>query len=827
MALTLGGKSNTGIVASSLKVFEGYLQYVYDILNNGTPEQMQKLMVGREICGKKIELLANAFQQRIREDTPQEVVDALNAWKENPTDFYLMFSAFLSFATDNAKDPRLPIINAEQKMIGLYLAGFTLGIDIDVLIPLLTSKSALKMVQLTRSNSFNQQEGLFDIEAVINYINHPNISNIAPPMNSKVKDFLEEMWQNDPNTTNSEFGANGYVNRLLSTKGGRITLLKKLNAKIENKNSKDSDIQSLRRFRDRIKAYSDLQDSIRNEEIEIPNPDGEGTISIKVFPEITKLELMHKEMLNFSKIARLNQGLPNTVDDLINWLRSFESIISKRINQGDMLDPEQAKKAKEALEALNERTLHIPEGVENRSELLHQVNLKAFVENESYRKGIINIYESLKFAVNIFAAADDLLHYAGYQKVVGALVTTLEGSSATWHLANHISSTIDSDKDSTNAIINWVNSSTITEFLSSLNGEFSIITKGNPHFIKSVGNNFVLNLKQSEPSEESNVVLGTTEGNATFKYIVENIVIPRLKKTYKNNDLLKDLTITETDKTIDHNSFTKLTTTTKLIPSNDFERQVINKYKLGLNYIKDAEIPELAMFDSDGNKLGNLNFLDMLFLYNLIVNENKSGESNLTILFQDFVFSSNAQSNIINSYFEFRKMQEPYLVSKIKDLTVQDIDSYKQSTAKLFKFPISERDRSKNKYILVKDNTNKVVLCERINDNKEDFSDEEDYSSMFMQADINSDSFVDEYLAQEAEDSEEFEGYSSFEQFRDSVEENGYRIRGTITSLIYSAAPTSSTLRSLIEEMHIPVELIKSGKLDPKVLTDVKQNPCS
>jgi len=214
-----------------------------------------------------------------------------------------------------------------------------------------------------------------------------------------------------------------------------------------------------------------------------------------VFPEITKLELMHKEMLNFSKIARLNQGLPNTVDDLINWLRSFESIISKRINQGDMLDSEQSKEAKKALEALNERTLHIPKNAENRSELLHQVNLKAFVENEYYRKEIINIYESLKFAVNIFAAADDLLHYAGYQKVVGALVTTLEGASATWHLANHISSTIDPDKDSTNAIINWVNSSTITEFLSSLNKEFSIVTKGNPHFIKSVGNNFKLDLK--------------------------------------------------------------------------------------------------------------------------------------------------------------------------------------------------------------------------------------------------------------------------------------------------------------------------------------------
>jgi hypothetical protein len=35
-ALTMGGKTDTGIVASSLKVFEAYYQYICNILNNGS-----------------------------------------------------------------------------------------------------------------------------------------------------------------------------------------------------------------------------------------------------------------------------------------------------------------------------------------------------------------------------------------------------------------------------------------------------------------------------------------------------------------------------------------------------------------------------------------------------------------------------------------------------------------------------------------------------------------------------------------------------------------------------------------------------------------------
>lgn len=821
MALTLGGKSNTGIVAASLKVFEGYLQYVYNILNNGSPEQMQKLLVNREICGEQVGLLANSYQQLLRRDTPQSVLESLEYWKNNPTDFYLMFSAFLSFATDNAKDPRLPRINAEQKMIGLYLAGFTLGINIETLIPLLTSKAALKIVQLTRSNSFNQDNGLFDIESVIDFLNHPDINKIVPYMNKTVINFLEKLHNNDEDES-GEFNATTYANKLLRNKKGWF--LRTLEKEI--KSGKSEDIQSIRRFYNKIKAYTDLQNSIRKEEINIVNSKGE-TVTLRVFQEITKLELMHKEMLNFSKITKLNQGVPVTVDEQINWLRSFESIISKRIQQGYMLDEVKADEAKKALKALNEQILNIPKEIEDRERLLSQVNFKAFVENETYRKGIIQIYDSLKFGVNIFAAAENLAHYNGYQKVLSSLITIQESVSSTWNLANNISSTIDPNKESTNSIINWVNSSTISEFLSNLKNEFLIGNLSeNPYYVQKIGNQFGLDLIMPDTNSTGTTInLGTTAGNATFKYVVENIVIPRLKEKYKNNKLLQDLVVTETDKTTDKNSFTKLATSVKLIPSNDFERQVINDYRLGLNYIKSEEIPEFPIFDLNGQKLGNLNFLDILFLYNLIVNENKSGENNLTALFQDFVFSTDSQSSIIHSYFEFRKIQESYLLSKIGTMKKSDIEAYKQTTAKLFKLPISDSDKRKNKYIFVKDNTNKVRLCERIDTS----STNEAYDELGDQIDVTDlsqdSSYIDEFLAQEAI-GDELEEYSSYEQFVERVKENGYVVRGIMTSLTYSATPVSSSLRQLIKEIKIPADLIKSGKIDAKVLKDVKQNPC-
>jgi hypothetical protein len=49
------------------------------------------------------------------------------------------------------------------------------------------------------------------------------------------------------------------------------------------------------------------------------------------------------------------------------------------------------------------------------------------------------------------------------------------------------------------------------------------------------------------------IVLGTPEGNASFKQWMDEVVIPKLKDTYSDNKLLKDFIKFENSKTFDGN----------------------------------------------------------------------------------------------------------------------------------------------------------------------------------------------------------------------------------------------------------------------------------
>jgi hypothetical protein len=82
----------------------------------------------------------------------------------------LLFSAFLSLSTDNAKDPVLSKINAGPQMMGLYTAGLMMGFDVDTLVEIMTSPVAWEMANMMNSNVFNDTEGIFNIDGIFNYI---------------------------------------------------------------------------------------------------------------------------------------------------------------------------------------------------------------------------------------------------------------------------------------------------------------------------------------------------------------------------------------------------------------------------------------------------------------------------------------------------------------------------------------------------------------------------------------------------------------------------------------------------------------------------------
>lgn len=98
------GKECIGICATGLKAFFGLTQYSNWILNNGTSEQQQRLLIGKNGQGYKIgnktyKTLANIRSKDPNTITNADVLEALSN-VTNDEDAALVLSALLSLSTD-------------------------------------------------------------------------------------------------------------------------------------------------------------------------------------------------------------------------------------------------------------------------------------------------------------------------------------------------------------------------------------------------------------------------------------------------------------------------------------------------------------------------------------------------------------------------------------------------------------------------------------------------------------------------------------------------------------------------------------------------------
>ena len=182
LRLTLSGKQNTGIEASSLKVMEAINQYQDVILNYGTDEEQKSLIKPINIGGYNIRLICNAYCKNIANIKSKEVYDALQEI-DNDNDQAIWLSAFLSLSTDNAKDPTLAKINANPEMIGLYNAGFVLGLPIRFLSKIIMSPTGMAIADVQQGDIFLGYKSSRDIGRVIDYIKRgpklgPNITTL-------------------------------------------------------------------------------------------------------------------------------------------------------------------------------------------------------------------------------------------------------------------------------------------------------------------------------------------------------------------------------------------------------------------------------------------------------------------------------------------------------------------------------------------------------------------------------------------------------------------------------------------------------------------------
>ena len=662
--LTLGGKTNVGITASSLKTFEGLTQYTYNVLNHGTTDRISALLTDRIFVGHHVQMIANPYQQNKQNFLPFDVYLALqNVAARSDFDAYLWYSGILSLSTDNAKDPTTVKINAGEKMLGLYLAGLAVGVEMEALIPIMTSPAGILINSLMEANIYTGNPGIFDVKSVINYIDKQ--SSFLQKLSDSTLEIVYDNYaaaqvagtktKQTPYTRKAALNDQKFIKYFMS----RATKQIQDYAKKNPGDKADKALRDLRAFR----KYKSTVDTITNCTITY-----EGN-EYYPYQEIKKLNAVLEEMRIFSQIGRLNQTLPNTIADQLVWRNKFEHAIQDRINNMSAKE-KNSRPVKEAQEKLKELNTKI--GMQG-GWLGQRIDFMEFVENEEYRRGVIEAYDAMKVVVNPYAAMSELAHYFGYMQTLAGLFRVNESSNiykTTEYITKHIAPLTGTPEQKTaqvTRIIDWINDNLISGFLRKAvapikinvpeEAKFEVYTKGN-----------ALQLPRKPlTSSNSTIVLGSEEGNATFKVLMEEIVIPRLQEEHPENTLLTGLTPTKFDKTSDKNFIIKTATETSGAPHAEFEQENLTKYKAGLHALRKEAIPEL----------NGMSAVDALFIYNLIVNSGKVGQTTLSMVFEDYAVSQGRNipefagygSSIIEAYYDSRRLQESELLEEISKLT--------------------------------------------------------------------------------------------------------------------------------------------------------------
>jgi hypothetical protein len=139
--------------------------------------------------------------------------------------------------------------------------------------------------------------------------------------------------------------------------------------------------------------------------------------------------------------------------------------------------------------------------------------------------------------------------------------------------------------------------------------------------------------------------LSTMEGIAGFKHFVETTFLQYLRDNYKNNPLVKHLTLTE----VGNQSL--LTTDIDLMNPNITSQSEVDYGEIltGMARFENTEFGNGENFIDYPDNKHPMTIADVLQLYNIIVNRNQYGSERLTTAFK----ACSRQTSILNKYFNF------------------------------------------------------------------------------------------------------------------------------------------------------------------------------
>ena len=638
------GKEGISICAVGMKAFFALTQYNNTLLNRGTLEDQQRLLLGKQHRGIMIgnniyKTIANIRALDPNTITNNDVLEAL-ASVNNDNDASLILSALLSLATDNAKELALSKLNASTKMIGIYIYGITIGMDFKDIAKLLMSPVGTVFNEVANSNVFTGKKGYTKIDKNFFKYFEEGPYKILNQFNVNHEPNSTEIFKNPLDYLSAQVVDNlGYINEKNEPLSFSETLVM-FSQSNELLNEKIKYFESLRLRYNTTSLYAkELYNQLIDfceEYIQQGHTIGQNK---EIYLQIKELSEGAAEQRVLGQILSINQGIKTSSDKLLTQINNIERCVyDKTENEGDIID------------------------------------LIQFVSNKKYRDECIQKYEEVKHSFNILDAVSVVPHYFGYLKTLAIAKAELM-QSFKFRSSQKSSLTLKTelnlyDESKLNkGLQNFIGDYMCKEWIKQYRYRYITIPKGNRAFNKN-GDMFTL-------EEDIDVDMSTDWGRATFRLWFENEVIPNLKRgevkpgieytAVSHNKFIRDLGNDLFTLTISHNPIIISTLPINMLPRIDAERQLFNSYKSEFNKL--GIMYEYNTFSYNGEKLKTIKkqipITDLFTLYAMVADNWKLGEKSLVPILEDF-----QNSGMIEDFHEF--------ISKLdKSGKTLDISEYK------------------------------------------------------------------------------------------------------------------------------------------------------
>lgn len=428
-------------------------------------------------------------------------------------------------------------------------------------------------------------------------------------------------------------------------------------------------------YDNRAKKFSDYLEGIISKMNSYIHNDGQYNDFMADIEEFDKvLNLANETSTLGNTFLGMNQGLPTSEVDLIKKIRQIKMAVTSREMAlgisynlkyyrehylGQKLSPTNQKKADEMFQEMVAALSNNGYDSKYITDTLMQAldsgiagNFDPYrwLNDSNYKQQTIDYYNIIKGTWNIFDIIDKTPQYNRIFKIFSGLVATDRAVSARSNLTHAITQQVNEeqnylDDNQIKGINKYVYDLFLRNWLRTKQYKFPLLA----------GQTYLNGYADKVQSKRNTYInISTADGIASFKYLMEEVVIPKLKRgEFDDLEVDNEGQLKVKTSTIKGNAFIN-----GLVRDMDGDMPI---YRLDIDMRSINNTPDnIIKFQNyvhglqqlSSIRINNIPLSDWFMLYNIVTNQNQFGSDRLTTIFKAFLPKANANS-IISDFFSY------------------------------------------------------------------------------------------------------------------------------------------------------------------------------